>query len=405
MKNIVLPVAIIVTFGLLLAAVLWPMPAADTAQTPPSSDFPFPKQKALFEKLHATDAWTMTKGSPRVMIGVIENGFDFFHPAIKDQLIPGYYAPGGYHLDIYHNVAHGTMVSSIIVARGTPGSEMTGLAPDCKILAACLGLVEQPLLKLKNQFDEEHPNAGLAEFQKVMVEHAADLKAAVEKWTVHMASSAADAVRYLADQGVKLVNISALFRKALIPSEEAWKKLDEAFRYAAGKGVLIVLGAGNNAQECDDYPGEAEAVIVVGAITRDDKRWEQDLTVGGQKIKQGSNYGKRLTVMAPSEGLMGCVPHEERFYACDDGPTGSFKETFKSPYEWIPQGATSCATPIVTSLAALVFSLRPELPAKAVLDVIKRGCDDIGEPGYDIQTGYGKVNFLKTLNLAKEWKE
>jgi subtilisin family serine protease len=68
-------------------------------------------------------------------------------------------------------------------------------------------------------------------------------------------------------------------------------------------------------------------------------------------------------------------------------------------------GATSGATPIVTSLAALVRSLRPDLKAADVVEIIRKGCDDIGEEGYDIYTGCGRVNFRKTLELAKGWKE
>jgi subtilisin family serine protease len=280
------------------------------------------------------------------------------------------------------------MVSSLIIAHPFPGGEMSGLAPDCKTLAACLGVVEQPLLKLKKQFDKEHPGADLAEFQKVMAGHVDELKTGATKWVVHMAVSTAGAIRYLVDKGVRLVNISAFLRKGLVPSADAWDELDEAFRYAAAKNVLIVLGAGNNAQDCDDYPGDAESMIVVGATTLDDKRWEMEASVGGRKFKQGSNFGKRLTVMAPSAGLLVCAPVEE---------------TFEAAVQLIPVGATSCATPIVTSLAALVMSLRPDLPALETIEIIKQGCDDIGDPGYDIYNGYGRVNFLKTLTLAKDW--
>lgn len=51
------------------------------------------------------------------------------------------------------------------------------------------------------------------------------------------------------------------------------------------------------------------------------------------------------------------------------------------------------------------MSLRPDIPAPAVLDLIRRGADDIGEPGHDTQTGYGRVKFQKTLALAKDWKK
>lgn len=133
-----------------------------------------------------------------------------------------------------------------------------------------------------------------------------------------------------------------------------------------------------------------------------DERWEELTEVMGQKFKQGSNFGKRLTVMAPAEDIIVCVPHDKRFYASDDGPAGATSEEFKGNYEVMPMGATSLATPIITSLGALVFSLRPDLDGKSVMELIKKGCDDIGEKGFDISTGYGRVNFLKTLQLAKE---
>ena len=122
------------------------------------------------------------------------------------------------------------------------------------------------------------------------------------------------------------------------------------------------------------------------------------------EIKQGSNFGKRLTVMAPSQLLVACQPHEKRYYASKDSPMGSSDVPFKDAYEVMPEGATSSATPIVTSLVALVRSLRPDLKAPVVIEIIKKGCDDIGEKGYDIYTGHGRVNFLKTLKLAHNWK-
>jgi len=163
-----------------------------------------------------------------------------------------------------------------------------------------------------------------------------------------------------------------------------------------------VIGAGNNAQACEDYPGDENSIIVVGATRLNDERWEEEKEVMGQKIKQGSNFGKRLTVMAPAENIIVCVPHDKRFYASADGPAGATSEEFKGIYEVIPMGATSLATPIVTSLAALVFSLKPDLDGKSAMELIKKGCDDIGDKGFDIYTGYGRVNFLKTLQLVKE---
>jgi subtilisin family serine protease len=205
------------------------------------------------------------------------------------------------------------------------------------------------------------------------------------------------------DHGVKAINFSGGLRKSLCPSADVWQKLEESFCYAAAKGVIIVLGAGNDALQYQDYPGGPDSVIVAGASRLDDTRWEQDVDFKGTKVKQGSSFGKRLTVMAPVENLLVCMPHEERFYVSDDGPMGATKVSFEGGHKVLPIGATSSAAPIVTSLVALLYSARPDLDAKAIIELVKQGCDDIGDPGYDIHTGYGRVNFGKSLKLARDW--
>jgi subtilisin family serine protease len=365
----------------------------------------FEKQKPLFEKLKVLEAWQFTKGSPDIVVGVIDNGFDFFHPDLKDQLVPGFYAPGGYHTEIHVNNAHGTLVSSIIGAKVNNEIGMTGLAPGCRILASSHGMIEHFLLKLRSEYLKDHPGADYSEGLKVMAEHQDELKEFGEKWTTYMSESIAEAIRYSVDHGAKVINISGFLSKSLIPSSESSSKLEEAFSYAANKDVIIVIPAGNSAREVEDYPGDENSTIVAGATMLNDERWEEEISMGKQTIKQGSNYGKRLTVMAPVESLVVCVPHEKRYYSADDSPVGTTEEEFKDMYDVMPSGATSSAAPIVTSLVSLVYSLRPDLDAKSVIQVIKQGCDDIGEKGYDIYTGYGRLNFVKTLEIAKNWEK
>jgi cell wall-associated protease len=183
-----------------------------------------------------------------------------------------------------------------------------------------------------------------------------------------------------------------------------WEKVEDAFAYAAKNNVVIVLAAGNNAAKWEGYPGKADSMLVVGASLLDDTRWEQELEMMGTKIKAGSNYGNRLGVMAPVENLMICEPHDSRWYDVKDGPMGPMVVPFNGTHQISPNGATSSAAPIVTSLVALVLSDNPHLDAKSVIEIIKQGCDDIGEQGYDIYTGYGRVNFGRTLRLAKSWQ-
>lgn len=100
-------------------------------------------------------------------------------------------------------------------------------------------------------------------------------------------------------------------RKAFPP--DAWKGIDEAYKYAASKDVVLVVAAGSSAKELDEYPGPATHRLVAGAAMLNDTRWEQK-NYKGSGMTQGSSFGKHLSVMAPVEKIQICVPHEERFY-------------------------------------------------------------------------------------------
>ncbi|MCX6560764.1 MAG: S8 family serine peptidase [Candidatus Aminicenantes bacterium] len=363
-------------------------------------DTPPALQKALFAKLKVAEAWQLTKGSPDVLVGVIDNGFDFYHPLLKGRLLPGFYASGGFHMELEGTIAHGTAIASIIAAQGGLGSEMIGLAPDCRIVTASQGMIEHVLIRMQQDWAKSHPGAPIDEFMKKAAA-SEELKKFGRDWTSFQAAANADAILYLVDRGVRVINISGLLRKSLFRVAADWDRLEAAFKHAADKGVLLILAAGNNAVESDDYPGGEAAVLIVGASKLDDTRWEQETKMMGRTFKQGSNFGKRLGVMAPTDNILTCVPHEKRFYASDDGPMGAENEAFKGLTEVMPVGATSCAAPIATALAALVFSLRPDLDGPAVADLIKKGSDDIGDKGFDKLTGWGRVNFLKTLQLAQ----
>jgi subtilisin family serine protease len=362
-------------------------------------------QQVLFDRLEVDAAWTISQGNPDVVIGVIDNGFDFFHPDLKERLVPGYYYPGGYHPETFENVAHGTMVAGIIVGKNIRSDDVTGLAPQCRVLAVSQGTIEHLLVKLHQKMREENPQATTADINREVQKHAADFQKFGETWARYQLEHLPAAIRYLVDGGVKVINISGALERTLSPFPEVWRNIDDAFGYAEQRNVLIVLAAGNTAAKWEDYPGSNETTLVVGATLLNDDRWETEVEAGGIKVKRGSCFGKRLSVMAPVERLIVCAPHEERFYPLHDGPLGPMRSTFGGSYRIVPNGATSSAAPIVSALAALIYSLRPDLDVKSVARIIQQGCDDLGEPGRDDYTGFGRVNFWKTLELAQRWKE
>lgn len=375
------------------------------AATAPNDSL-FEGQRPYFEKMNVLKAWEITKGSPTVVIGVVDTGFDFFHPDLEGQLRSGFYADDVYHTEIYGMISHGTLVAGLMVAKADNKIGIAGLAPDCTALTASVGAIEHTLIKLKNEFDAAHPEASMEEWQAEIIKHAADLQKFGANWTSYIAKSNADAIRYLADQGVKVINSSNYYDYSLLEQgggKEAIKTLNDAFEYAAEKDVVLVIGAGNLSKEVTEYPGDSTTVIVAGACMLDDTRWEQSVNYANMDITQGSCYGPRLTVMAPVQNLMVCLPHEERFYIADNSPMGKSENHFDAAYDTLEVGATSSAAPVVSSLAALVRSIRPDLSAKEVIQIIKQGAVDIGPPGRDIHNGHGRIDFLKTLELAKTW--
>ena len=112
--------------------------AVHAIATEPTSAELHTAQSQLFSRLNVAEAWKATNGSPDLLIGVIDNGFDFYHPDMRDQLVPGYYYAGGYDSETFENIAHGTRVASMIVAKDDQVG-ICGLAPKCRVITASSG--------------------------------------------------------------------------------------------------------------------------------------------------------------------------------------------------------------------------------------------------------------------------
>ena len=362
------------------------------------------RQKPYFALLKVEEAWKITRGGPGCVVGVIDSGFDFFHPALQSNLKPGWFAPGVYHTDFLSMDGHGTLVSSLIAARRKDGEDgMWGMAPDCTILTASMGMPMHSLVQFQRQYFAKNPKATMGDLQKEMASRKAELQTFSEAWLGYVSETVAESVRYLADCGVRVINFSGFLDLSLAKSTADFKaRLEAAFNYAKQKDVLIVLGAGNSNQRVTDYPGDRTFTLIAGASTLADQRWTMTVKMREMEIKQGSCFGPRLSVVAPIENIVVATPHEEAYYNWKDTPMGEQKAKFEGLYDVQQWGATSCAAPQVAALAALVRTIRPDLKAAEVIRLIEQGADDIGAPGFDEETGYGRINYLRTLELARD---
>jgi hypothetical protein len=168
----------------------------------------------------------------------------------------------------------------------------------------------------------------------------------------------AEAVVYAADNGARVLNLS-------LGGSEPSQTIEAAVAYARDRGCLLVAAVGNRdgASTSVLYPAALPAVLAVAATTAEDLPWsegnrgpEVDLAAPGVEIVSTSSYGR---------------------YAKMTG--------------------TSMATPHVSGLASLVWSLRPTLTADQVAQVITGTAHDIYPFGRDERTGWGRVDAQEAI--------
>ncbi len=199
-------------------------------------------------------------------------------------------------------------------------------------------------------------------------------------------------IRYAADNGAKVINMSIGRTGPPAPVVE------DAMRYAVGKGAFIAVAAGNGHEAGNPTEVLAEiasrlaGAVAVGAV---DRRHDRAFY---------STTGPHVEVVAPGGSFR------------DGGAEGgilqqtldlSLVETFTLPLArftaprfdtvaYIYFTGTSQATPHVSGLAALLMRQGITDPA-AVEAAIERFAVDRGAPGRDDEYGYGEVDARATL--------
>lgn len=204
----------------------------------------------------------------------------------------------------------------------------------------------------------------------------------------------ANAIRYAVDNGAKIINMS--FGKKISPHK---KWVDDAFKYAASKNVLLVQASGNDNQDVDVKPqfpddtfedgsaADADNVICVGASSA---------VLGENLAATFSNYGKKnVDVFAPGVKVTSIDMDAE--FNTEDG--------------------TSFSSPITAGIAAFILEYYPDLSARQLKQVILASATPLTgtmvfKPGSKTEkvdftilskTG-GIVNAYKAIQLASKLK-
>ena len=189
-------------------------------------------------------AWSATRGSSRVVIAVVDTGVTATAD-LAGRVLPGHDFVNGDD-DARDDNGHGTMAAEVIAAAGNNRIGIAGICGGCRIL---------PVKVLGKDGSGAYSNI-------------------------------ADGIRYAADQGATVINLS-------LGGSDDSQPLRDAVAYAAGRGALVVGAAGNDGSAAPHYPAAIPPVLAVGGVTSTDTRYSW------------SNFGSWVDVTAP-----GCNPSQ-----------------------------------------------------------------------------------------------
>ena len=318
-------------------------------------------------KIQAFDAWDVTQGVDTVLIGLIDTGIDYFHPDLKNKLWsnPGEMGTDNQGHDKRYNGIDDDNNGFIDDYRGWDFTDRVGFPFDT---------TQGDFLDWDN--DPFDPIPGLYGFHGTFVAGIAGAEAnnvtgiagvAPNIKLINLRSfdnggsgeedDAAAAILYAVKMGAKVISMSwGDYSFSYV--------LRDVIRYAYSKNVVLVGSAGNSNSSEPHYPSGYSEVICVGNSTPEDYR------------SSNSNYGSTLDLMAPGTSIL--------------------STTIGGGYR--SDGGTSAATPHVAATAALILSLQ-NFTNEEVKQILKTTSDDIGEPGWDLYTGAGRLNTYRAVTV------
>ncbi len=152
---------------------------------------------------------------------------------------------------------------------------------------------------------------------------------------------------------------------------------NSAINACVSAGVVVVSASGNDNASSISYPAAYSGSMAIGAVSPCNERKHPSSCDG--EYWWGSNYGTGLDVMAPSPRL---------------------HSTYYNGGYMSDMGGTSGSTPQVAGIAALIKTVNPGLSVSEIRNIITNSADDMGSPGWDSQTGYGRANAYQALLQA-----
>jgi subtilisin family serine protease len=307
-------------------------------------------------KLGVQKLWAQGITGKGVTVGIVDTGANTTHEALRRQYrgtnadgtqshAYNFFDPVNGKTAAYDDHSHGSHVAGTSV--GGTATRLTGMAPDAKFIAAKVftaggsgntATILKGLSWMLAPTDEKGQNADPTK--------APDLVS--NSW----GNSNGASLSYI----------------------DAWKAFEAA-------GIIQVVAAGNSGPRAGTIgaPGSYPSSITVGATDPEDK--VAPFSSRGPSPIKGAD-GKPLAkpdVSAPGVNVISAG---------------------KSGDSYVRMSGTSMATPAVAGVVALLLSKYPNLSTEQVRELISATAVDIATPGYDADSGWGRIDPAAALARA-----
>jgi len=308
----------------------------DTRPARGPADFPndprFDEQWHM-QQLHMPGTWQAAAGEG-VIVAVIDTGVAHVEDLADTEFVPGWnFVANTANSDDDHG--HGTHVAGTIAQSTHNGVGVAGVAYRAKVM---------PL--------------------KVLSASGSGSVAGI-----------ADAIRFAADKGAKVINMS-------LGGGMNSAVLARAVKYAHDHGVTVVCAAGNDGRGRVSFPAANDGALAVAATQKD------------ERTTFYSNWGKQIAVAAPGGNTR-------------NDPTGGVLQNtrFQGKDGYYFFMGTSMAAPHVAGVAALIVSAGVTEP-DAVRDVLVRTARrpsgmNAAPPDFAEHYGAGLVDAAAAVGQAK----
>jgi len=279
-------------------------------------------QQWALPKIRLPQAWAITKGSANITIAVIDTGVDWDHPDLanniwlnSDEVADGTDSDGNGYVDDVRGWDFTTATNCY------PGDDCDGVTDNNPMDFQGHGTAVSGVASAVTNNSVGIAGAGWQ--SKIMAVRAGFARAKDGRGTLYV-SDAANAIRYAADNGANIINMSW--------GGIASSTVRSAVNYAFNKGCLMVAAAGNSGSRTKFYPAARDNVLAVGGTTGSDQRWSS------------SSYGSWVNISAPAKNIR----------------TTAFNDSYTTA------SGTSLAAPLISGVAALVKAHKPSLDRRAI---------------------------------------